>query len=150
MWKTIASIIWTNGKIPDTTGIQQKMKSASPVIQGRIFKLHIRPWPNDSTFLSIFSSTFDLKVEGWLNVVEHMWPNDSTFLSTFQLLIFPQRISIKNIAITNIFPPIATQLRMLSLDFLDKVAKPLDFHSTTALLLDFRKSSEKSSRLARA
>ena len=92
-----------------------------------------RPWPNDSTFLSIFSSTFHLKVEGWLNVVEHMWPNDSTF----QLLIFPHRISTKNIAITNILPPIETLLRMLSLDFLDKVAKQLDFHSTTALLLDF-------------
>ena len=30
-----------------------------------------------------------------------------------------------------------TLLRMLSLDFLDKVAKPLDVHSTTVLLLEF-------------
>ena len=52
-------------------------------------------------FHSIFSSTFDLKVERLLSVVEHMWPNGSifrsTFLSTFQLLIFPQRMSAKNI-----------------------------------------------------
>ena len=44
---------------------------------------------------------------------------------------------------------------MLSLDSLDKVAKRVDFHSTTVLLLDlFDKDqttlSEKSSRLARA
>ena len=55
----------------------------------------IRPWPNDSIFHSIFSSTFDLKVERLLSVVEHRWPNGSifrsTFLSTFQQLIFPQR-----------------------------------------------------------
>ena len=61
----------------------------------------IRPRPNDSTFHSIFSSTFDLKVERLLSVVEHMWPNGSifrsTFLSTFQLLIFLQRMSAKNI-----------------------------------------------------
>ena len=64
-------------------------------------QLPLRPWPNDSTFHSIFSSTFDLKVERLLSVVEHMWPNGSifrsTFLSTFQLLIFPQRMSAKNI-----------------------------------------------------
>ena len=30
-----------------------------------------------------FSSTFELKVEGWLNVVEHVWPNDLIFRSTF-------------------------------------------------------------------
>ena len=63
--------------------------------------VHIRPWPNDSIFHSIFSSTFDLKVERLLSVVEHRWPNGSifrsTFLSTFQLLIFPQRVSAKNI-----------------------------------------------------
>ena len=67
--------------------------------------LNIRPWPNDSIFHSIFSSTFDLKVERLLSVVEHMWPNGSifrstflsTFLSTFQLLILPQRVSAKNI-----------------------------------------------------
>ena len=61
----------------------------------------LRPWPNDSNFHSIFSSTFDLKVERLLSVVEHMWPNGSifrsTFLSTFQLLILPQRMSAKNI-----------------------------------------------------
>ena len=61
----------------------------------------IRPWPNDSIFHSIFSSTFDLKVERLLRVVEHRWPNGSifrsTFLSTFQLLIFPQRVSAKDI-----------------------------------------------------
>ena len=61
----------------------------------------LRPWPNDSIFHSNFSSTFDLKVERLLSVVEHMWPNGSilcsTFLSTFPLLIFPQRMSAKNI-----------------------------------------------------
>ena len=55
-----------------------------------------------------FSSTFDLKVERQLSIVEHMWPNDSifrsTFLSTFQLLIFPQRISTKNIYHYQYFP----------------------------------------------
>ena len=61
----------------------------------------LRSWPNDSIFHSIFSSTFDLKVERLLSVVEHMWPKGSifrsTFLSTFQLLIFLQRMSAKNI-----------------------------------------------------
>ena len=61
----------------------------------------LRPWPNDSIFHSIFSSTFYLKVERLLSVVKHRWPNGSifrsTFLSTFQLLIFPQRVSAKNI-----------------------------------------------------
>ena len=57
----------------------------------------VRPWPNDSIFHSIFSSTFDLKVERLFSVVEHMWPNGSIFRSTFQLLIFPQRMSAKNI-----------------------------------------------------
>ena len=57
----------------------------------------LRPWPNDSIFHSIFSTTFDLKVERMLSVAEHMWPNGSIFLSTFQLLIFPHRMSAKNI-----------------------------------------------------
>ena len=101
----------------------------------------VRPWRNDSIFHSIFSSTFDLKVERLLSVVEHMWPNGSifrsTFLSTFQLLIFPQRMSAKIFTITNICLLNETLLRMLSLDLLDKVAKRLDFHSTTILLLNF-------------
>ena len=63
--------------------------------------LPVRPWPNDSIFHSIVSSTFDLKVVRLLSVVEHRWPNGSifrsTFLWTFQLLIFPQRVSAKNI-----------------------------------------------------
>ena len=66
-----------------------------------------RPWPNDSIFHSIFSSTFHLKVERLFSVVEHMWPNGSifrsTFLSTFQLLIFPQRMSAKNFLPSQIF-----------------------------------------------
>ena len=102
---------------------------------------NLRPWPNDSIFYSSFSSIFDLKVERLLSVVEHMWPNGSifrsTFLSTSQLVF----------TITNICPLNETLLRMLSLDLLDKVAKRLDF------FLDFllsKKSSEKSSRLARA
>ena len=65
------------------------------------FYRQVRPWPNDSIFHSIFSSTFDLKVERLLSVVEHMWPNGSifrsTFLSTFHLLMFPQLMSAKNI-----------------------------------------------------
>ena len=65
------------------------------------FLARLRPWPNDSIFHSIFSTTFDIKVERLLSVVKDMWPNGSifcsTFLSTFQLLIFAQRISAKNI-----------------------------------------------------
>ena len=106
-----------------------------------------------------------------------MWPNDlifrSTFLSTFQLLIFPQCISTKKNCHHKYFPLIGTLLRILALDLLDKVAKRVDFHPTTVLLLDFfdkdqtsldsfkkvakrldflssKRSSEKSSRLARA
>ena len=37
-----------------------------------IMDVPLRPWPNDSIFHSIFSSTFDLKVERLLSVVEHM------------------------------------------------------------------------------
>ena len=43
----------------------------------------LRPWPNDSIFHSIFSSTFDLKVERLLSVVENRWPNGSIFRSIF-------------------------------------------------------------------
>ena len=100
----------------------------------------LRPWPNDSIFHSIFSSTFDLNVERLLSVVEHMWPNGSifrsTFLSTFQLFIFPQRMSAK-------------KLRMLSLDLLDKEAKRLDLHSTTILLLDFFDKDQTSLNITR-
>ena len=71
----------------------------------------VRPWPNDSIFHSIFSSTFDLKVERLLSVVERMWPNGSifrsTFLSTFQLLIFPQRMSAKKYLPSQIFARLA-------------------------------------------
>ena len=42
--------------------------------------LTLKPhWPHDSIFHSIFSSTFDLKVERLLSVVEHMWQNGSIF-----------------------------------------------------------------------
>ena len=54
--------------------------------------------------------------------------NYSYFRNVYQLKIF---------TITYICPPNETLLRMLSLDFLDKVAKRVDFHSTTVLLLDF-------------
>jgi len=72
------------------------------------------PGQNDSIFHSIFPLTFDLKVEPWLSVVEHVWPNDSisrstflsTFLSTFELLIFPQRVSAKIFTITYICRPV--------------------------------------------
>ena len=43
----------------------------------------------------------------------------------------------KIFTITNICSLNETLLRMLALDLLDKVAKRLDFHSTTILLLDF-------------
>ena len=82
-----------------------------------------------------------------------MWPNDSifhsTFFSTFQLLIFPQRMSAKIFTITNICPLNETLLRMLSLDLLDKVAKRLDFHSTTILLLDFFDKDQTSLNITR-
>ena len=48
--------------------------------------------------------------------------NCSYFRNVYQLKLF---------AITNIFPSNETLLRMFSLDFLDKVAKRVDFHSTT-------------------
>ena len=51
----------------------------------------IRPWPIESIFHLIFSSTFDLKVERLSSVVEHMWPNESIFhlmfSSTFDLKV---------------------------------------------------------------
>ena len=100
-----------------------------------------RPWPNDSIFRSIFSSTFDLKVERLLSVVEHMWPNGSIFARLFSRLFnysyFRNACQRKIFTITNICPLNETLLRMLSLDLLDKVAKRLDFHSTRILLLDF-------------
>ena len=97
----------------------------------------VKPWPNDSIFHSLFCATFDLKVERWLSVVELVWPKDSIFRSNFQLLIFPQRISAKNIYHHLYLPANETLLCMISLDFSDKVAKRLDFHSTIVLLLDF-------------
>ena len=94
--------------------------------------------------------------------------NYSNFRNVYQLKVF---------TITNICPPNETLLHMLSLDFLDKVAKPVDFHSTIILLphlfdktsldstrqtqqggqtaqcfhrfLSSKRSNEKSSRLAR-
>ena len=54
--------------------------------------------------------------------------NCSYFRNVYQLKLF---------AITNIFPSNETLLRMLSLDFFDKVAKRVDVHSTTIPLLDF-------------
>ena len=118
-----------------------------------LFEHRLRPWPNDSIFHSRFSSTFDLKVERLLSVVEHMWPNGSifrsTFLSTFQLLIFPQRMSAKTSTIINICQLNETLLRMFSLDLLDKLAKRLDFHSTTILLLDFFDKDQTSLNISR-
>ena len=54
------------------------------------FQVVLRPWPNDSIFHSIFSSTFDLKVERLLRG------------STFQLLIFPQRMSSEKYLLSQI------------------------------------------------
>jgi len=54
--------------------------------------------------------------------------NYSYFRNVYQLEVF---------TITNICPPNETLMRMLSLDFLHKVAKQLDLHSTTVLLLNF-------------
>ena len=63
-------------------------------------------WPNDSIFHSIVSSTFQLKVERWLSVVEHVWPNDSIFRSTFLLTVqqlMPRCVyQLKIFTITNI------------------------------------------------
>ena len=113
----------------------------------------LRPWPNDSIFHLSVSSTFDLKVEPLLSVVEHVWPNDSIFrtifLSTFQLLILPQRVSAKNIYHDLYLQANETLLRMLSLDFLDKVAKRFDFHSTTVLLLHFLDKDQTSLNITR-
>ena len=44
-------------------------RSANGVIRNSPFTQSIRLWPNDSIFHSIFSSTFDLKVEQCLSVV---------------------------------------------------------------------------------
>ena len=66
----------------------------------------IRPWPNDSIFHSIFSSTFDLKVERLLSVVEHRWPNGSIFARLFSRLFnysyFRNACQRKIFTITNI------------------------------------------------
>ena len=127
--------------------VQERIKNDYNVLEQH------RPWPNDSIFHSILSSPFDLKVERLLSVVEHMWPNGSifrsTFLSTFQLLICPQRMSAKIFTITNFCLLNETLLRMLSLDLLDKVAKRLDFHSTTILLLDFFDKDQTSLNITR-
>ena len=100
----------------------------------------VRPWPNDSLFHSIFSSTSDLKAERLLCVVKYMWPNGSifrsTFLSTFNYSYFRNACQRKIFTITNICLLNETLLRMVSLDLLDKVDKRLNFHSTI-LLLDF-------------
>ena len=128
--------MWPNGSI-----FHSICSSTFDLKVERLLSVVEHMWPNGSTFHSICSSTFDLNVERLLSVVEHMWPNGSifrsTFLSAFQLLIFPQRMSAKIFTITNICPLNQTLLCMLSLDLLDKVAKRLDSHSTTALLLDF-------------
>ena len=59
------------------------LKNAWPCSSKRISSSVLRPWPNDRIFLSILSSTFDLKVERLFSVVEHMWPNGAIFRSTF-------------------------------------------------------------------
>ena len=56
---------------------------------------------------------------------------------------------LKAFNIINICPPNETLLRMLSLDLLDKVAKRLDFHSTTVLLLDFFDKDQTSLNITR-
>ena len=113
----------------------------------------LRPWPNDSIFHSIFSSTFDLKVERLLSVVEHRWPNGSIFRSTFSRLFnysyFHNACQRKIFTITNICPLNETLLRMLSLDLLDKVAKRLDFHSTAIIFLDFFDKDQTSLNITR-
>ena len=113
----------------------------------------IRPWQKDSIFHSTFSSSFDLQVERWLSVVELVWRNNSIFrstsLSTFQLIMFPQRVSAKNIYHHLQLLANATLLCMLLLDFLDKVAKRLDFHSTTVPLLHFYDKDQTSLSITR-
>ena len=116
------------------------MDLARPTIKQIKKTLHystLRPWPNDSIFHSILSSTLHLKVERSRTSLAKRLDFSLDFLSTFQLVIFPQRISAKMFAITNICPPNEMLLRTLSLDILDKVAKRVDFHSTTILSLDF-------------
>ena len=98
----------------------------------------LRPWSNDSIFHSIFSSTFDFKVErSRASVPERLdFSLDySYFHNVYQLKIF---------TITYICPPNETLLLMFSLEFFDKVAKRLDFHSTTMLLLYFFDSDQTS------
>ena len=111
------------------------------------------------------------------------WPNDSIFLSTFQLLIFPQRVQLKTFTITYIYRPIRrycacfhstfstrwpngsifTQQQFFCSIFLIKIklhSASLDSTRITqqggqtarffARFLSSKRSSEKSSRLARA
>ena len=82
-----------------------------------------------------------------------MWPNDSifrsNFLSTFQLLIFLQYVSAKNMYHHLYLPANEMLLRMLSLNFLDNVAKRLDFDSTTVLSLDFFDKDQTSLNITR-
>ena len=59
------------------------------------------------------------------------------FSQLFNFSYFRNVYQLKLYTITNICPPNETLLRMLSLNFLDKVAKRVDFYSTTILLLDF-------------
>ena len=75
-----------------------------------------------------------------LCVVEHVWPKDSIcarlFFQLFNYSYFSIIYQPKIFTITNICPLNETLLHMLSLDFLDKLAKRVDFHSTTIILLD--------------
>ena len=94
--------------------------------------LTFRPWPDDSFF--------PIHLISKLSVVQHVAKRldfYSTFLSTFNYSCFSNVYQPKIFTIKNICPPNETLLRMLSLDFLDKVAKRVDFHPTTILSLDF-------------
>ena len=82
---------------------------------------HVKPWPNDSIFHSIFLSTFDLKIERSRAWVAKRFD----FLLDFSLDFFTPRWLLT-----------ATS-RGKTFDSLDKVAKRFDFHSTTPFSLDF-------------
>ena len=71
------------------------------------------------------------------------------FSRLFNYSYFRNACQRKIFTITNICPHNETLLRMLSLDLLDKVAKRLDFHSTTILLLDFFDKDQTSLNITR-
>jgi len=86
----------------------------------------------------MFSSTFDLKVERNRASVAKRLDFSLNFSTTH---ISATVYHLKIFTITNICPPNETLLRMFSLDFLDKVAKRVDFRSTSSFARFFRQKS---------